>query len=91
MEVEKILKNPRITEKGTWLSGQNAYVFDITASAGRQEVKKAIFALYKVRPVKVNILKVPEKKIQSRGRIGIKSGGRKAVVFLKTGDKIEFV
>ncbi|MEK7569509.1 MAG: 50S ribosomal protein L23 [Patescibacteria group bacterium] len=91
MEIGKIIKNPRVTEKGSLLGATGAYVFDITDDAGKDEVKKAIFALYKVKPRKVNILKVPAKKMRSRGKVGVKSGGRKAVVYLSAGDKIEFV
>ena len=91
MQIGKIIKNPRVTEKGSRLSAEGAYVFDITAQASKQEVKKAIFALYKVHPVQVNILKVPAKKVRMRGKVGTKPGGRKAVVYLKEGDKIEFI
>lgn len=91
MEISRIIKNPRITEKGSRLQEANAYVFDVTESAQKNEIKKAIFLLYKVHPIRVNLLRVPEKKINSRGKIGIKKGGRKAVVYLKEGDKIEFV
>jgi len=39
----------------------------------------------------VNILPVPRKKVMSKGKIGTRGGGRKALVYLKTGDKIEFI
>ncbi len=80
-----------MTEKGSRGMDQGAYIFDITASASKNEVRKAIFALYKVHPARVNILKVPDKKVKMRGKIGIKHGGKKAVVYLKEGDKIEFI
>lgn len=86
-----IITNPRITEKATNLSAQNAYVFDVADSANKTEVKKEVAKLYKVTPVRVNILKVPAKQVFVRGKRGVKSGGKKAVVYLKAGDKIEFV
>jgi large subunit ribosomal protein L23 len=86
-----IIKNPRITEKASFSAEQNVYTFDITASANKTEIKKAIFALYKVKSVKVNVLTVPKKKIMSKGKMGTKGGGRKALVYLKKGDKIEFI
>jgi len=89
--MKTIIKNPRITEKGTHLESVNAYLFDVGYGANKDEVKRAIFSLYKVRPVKVNMLRIPEKKMNSRAGVGVKSGGRKAVVYLKKGDKIEFV
>lgn len=86
-----IIKNPRITEKASFNVEQNVYTFDISQSANKTEIKKAIFALYKVKPVKVNVLTIPRKNIMSKGKIGTRGGGRKAFVYLKKGDKIEFV
>jgi len=86
-----IIKNPRITEKASFSIEQNVYTFDITQNANKTEIKKAIFALYKVKPVKVNVLTIPKKNIMSKGKAGTKGGGRKALVYLKKGDKIEFI
>ena len=86
-----IIKNPRITEKTSLLLESDVYTFDVAKSANKTEIKKAIFSIYKVHPVKINILTVKNKKIVVRGKKGIKSGGKKAVVYLKEGDKIEFI
>ncbi|MFA5932358.1 MAG: 50S ribosomal protein L23 [Candidatus Paceibacterota bacterium] len=86
-----IIKNPRVTEKASNAFEHNVYTFDITQSANKTEIKKAIFALYKVHPVKVNVLPVPKKSIMSKGKAGVRGGGRKAFVYLKKGDKIDFV
>jgi large subunit ribosomal protein L23 len=87
----QIIKNPRVTEKASFASEQNVYTFDIRQSANKTEIRKAIFALYKVHPTRVNVLSVPKKNIMSKGKKGIRGGGRKALVFLKEGDKIEFI
>lgn len=89
--MKNIIKNPRITEKASFSAEQNVYTFDITSSANKTEIKKAIFTLYKVKPVKVNVLSIPKKNIISKGKAGVKGGGRKALVYLKKGDKIEFI
>ena len=86
-----IIKNPRITEKTSFAQEQNVYTFDVSNGANKTEIKKAIFALYKVKPLRVNVLKVPKKNIMSKGKMGVKGGGRKALVYLKKGDKIEFI
>ena len=83
-----IIKNPRITEKASFAQEQNVYTFDISSGANKTEIKKAIFSLFKVKPVKVNVLPIPRKNIMSKGKIGVKGGGRKALVYLKAGDKI---
>lgn len=87
-----VLLRPRITEKASVLSSKNVYVFDILPRANKKEVTAAIFKKYGFKPVKVNITTVKEKRILSRrGTSGIKSGGKKALVYLKKGDKIEIV
>jgi len=87
----KLIKKPRITEKASFHAEQNVYTFDVEQSANKTEIKKAIFKLYKVKPVKVNILQVPDKQVFARGKAGVKSGGKKALVYLKKEDKIEFI
>jgi large subunit ribosomal protein L23 len=87
----KTIKNPRITEKASDASAQNVYTFNVAVSANKKEIKKAIFSLYKVKPVKVNVLTVPHKSIMSKGKEGTRGGGKKAIVYLKKEDKIEFV
>lgn len=90
--VKDVLTRPRITEKASISSSKNAYVFDVLPRANKKEVAVAIFKKYGFKPVKVNITTVKEKKILSRrGTSGIKSGGKKAVVYLKSGDKIETI
>lgn len=86
-----IIKNGRITEKASSAMEQNVYVFNVAPSANKTEIKKAIFALYKVKPTKVNVLRIPKKNVKMRGMPSTKGGGRKAVVYLKEGDKIELI
>lgn len=88
---KQIIKNGRVTEKASFAFEQNVYTFDVMPSANKTEIKKAIFTLYKVHPVKVNILPIPKKHIMSKGKAGVKGGGKKALVYLKKGDKIEIV
>jgi large subunit ribosomal protein L23 len=84
-----VLKAPRITEKASMLAENNTYAFDIPASATKTEVKKAVFAMYKVKPANVTIINMKRKSVFIRGRKGFKAGGKKAYVSLKKGDKIE--
>lgn len=89
--MKTIIKNPRVTEKASFAIEQNVYTFDVAKDANKTEIKKAIFALYKVKPVKVNVLPVPYKQTFSKGKKGMRGGGHKALVYLKKGDKIDFV
>ena len=86
-----LIKNPRITEKTSKPTAGSVYTFDVAPAANKTEIKKAIFEIYKVRPVKVNILTIPKKKIMLRRKEGVRGGGKKAVVYLKAGEEIKFV
>ena len=89
--MKNVILKPHITEKAGVLSEQNVYTFQVTKTATKTDVKSAIKELYKVTPTKIAIATRPSKKIVSRGRVGTKSGLKKAYVYLKKGDKIEFV
>jgi len=83
---------PRITEKSGDASQKlNAYTFEISRSTSKNEVAKAIKELYKVTPLRINVINLPRKRILSRGKKGWSGGVKKAVVYLKEGDKIEFI
>lgn len=88
-----ILIQPRITEKATMKAENGVYVFEVATNATKKEIGTAVKHYYNVTPVKVNIVKIPSKKVSSRTtrKKGVKSGGKKAYVFLKEGDKIEIV
>ncbi|MCK5027313.1 MAG: 50S ribosomal protein L23, partial [Candidatus Pacebacteria bacterium] len=86
-----IIKHPRITEKAAILSGDGVYTFEIDPNATKIDVARAIKAIYKVEPVKVAISKLPSKRKFIRGKRGKTAAVKKAIVYLKKGDTIEFV
>jgi large subunit ribosomal protein L23 len=89
--LSNIILEPRITEKAAVKADlSNSYTFNINPQATKKDVVEAVEMIYKVVPIKVNITKIP-KKVVRRRHTGVKGGGKKAVVFLKKGDKIEFV
>lgn len=90
-DVASVIVRPRITEKATKVAEGNVYTFDITPNASKTQVKEAIVKLYKVTPLKVNVMKIRARKVFVRGKRGVTAGGRKAYVFLKKGDKIELM
>lgn len=83
-----LIKKPLITEKGTRLSEVGQYLFVVQEGATKNEVKKVVRELYKVDVAKVNIINLPGKVKKFRNLRGRQSGLRKAVVTLKTGQKI---
>ena len=70
--------------------GGNVYTFDVASEATKRDIIRAVQALYKVKPVKVAVVRVPEKKVRNMrtGKIGVKKGSKKAYVFVKQGDTI---
>lgn len=90
MDYTQILKHARITEKATVHQGGNIYTFDVASNATKRDIIRAIQALYKVRPVKVATVMVPEKRVRNMksGKMGVKKGSKKAYVFFKQGDII---
>lgn len=89
---ELIIKKPRITEKsGIQAETSGIYTFEVTTKANKKSIAKAIKEIYKVTPVKVNITNLPAKVVFSRGKTGRRAGVKKAIVYLKKGEKIEFV
>jgi large subunit ribosomal protein L23 len=80
---------PHITEKAAALAEKGIYVFRIKNKTNKITVKKAVKDKYGVEPIRVNIINPPPKKISMRGRSVIKKIPKKAMVFLKEGDKIE--
>lgn len=87
---ERVLRNPRITEKATAQAAVNAYVFDVAEDATKRSVADAIHSVYQVRPSSVRIVPVPQKVKRSMrtGRTGTRGGGKKAYVYLRKGDTI---
>jgi|SRR3989344_484780 len=82
---------PRITEKASFITEDGAYSFNVMPRANKVIIKKAIEEIYGVKPVRVNIVHIQSKQVTVRNRTGVKPGGKKAIVYLKKGDRIEFV
>jgi large subunit ribosomal protein L23 len=87
--MKSVLIFPLITEKATKLAEKNQYVFRVEKKANKNEIKKEIENLYKVKVIDVKIINVPAKE-RRFGRIsGWKKGFKKAIVKIKEGQKIE--
>ena len=85
-----ILRQPRITEKATVQGMNNVYTFNVEVGSSKTEIAKAIFSLYKVKPVRVNVVNVRAKVRRNprSGKAGMSAKGKKAYVYLKKGDSI---
>jgi large subunit ribosomal protein L23 len=85
-----ILKHARVTEKATMHQGAGVYTFDIAEEATKNDIVKAVRAIYGVVPRKVAVVTIPSKTRRNArtGKSGVKHGGRKAYVYLKKGETI---
>lgn len=87
-----VLIKPRLTEKAARLgSTDNVYTFNVDQRANKIQIKKAIQQYHKVTPLKVNIIVNNPRPRSFRGKKGTMAGFKKAMVFLKKGDTIDFV
>ncbi len=91
--VSNTLLRPRVTEKATELREKDIYVFEVRKKTTKGEVSQAVQALFKVAPVKIRMVPIPQKTFVSRlsKSRGVRKGGKKVYVYLKKGDRIEIV
>ncbi len=85
----RILIRPISTEKATNILALNQYVFEVAKNSNKTEIKKAIQAVYNVKPLKINILKIKGKNVRHGKTKGKTKDWKKAIIILKQGEKIE--
>jgi large subunit ribosomal protein L23 len=90
-DVYDIIQTVRLTEKATLLAErENKYVFRVSPSANKIQIKDAIEKLFKKTVVAVNTANYGGKKKRERtAAFGRKAHWKKAIVTLKEGDKID--
>jgi large subunit ribosomal protein L23 len=84
-----ILLRPVISEKSSMLNADRKYTFRVMDYSTKQDVRKAVEKKYKVNVERVNMVTVHPKKRMRGAIVGRISGYRKAVVFIKNGQKID--
>lgn len=85
----RILMRSVISEKVTALGAHNQYVFAVSPRANKIDVRRAVFSLYGVRPLKVNIINVRGKELRYGRTEGHTKNWKKAVVTLQPGQAID--
>jgi len=87
----QVIKTIRMTEKSNKLSSNyGQYTFEVYPSATKHTVRAAVEQTFKVTVTRVNIQNRKGKPKRSRqGRPITMSDSKRAIVTLKTGDKIE--
>ena len=89
MQVFEVIRRPLVTEKNTALQSQNKYAFEVRTDSNKEQVKEAIEKAFKVNVIAVNIITVRGREKRVGRKKVMVSPWKKAVVTLKTGDKIQ--
>ena len=77
------------TEKGSTQLKDNKYLFAVRRDANKIQIRKAVEELYKVKVQSVNTAVVFGKMKRVRAQIGKTPDWKKAVITLKSGQKID--
>jgi len=85
-----IMLHPLLTEKSNLMTEKGQYFFAVTRDASKPEIKKAVETLFNVKVKSVNTLIRKGKTRVFRGKRGIQSDAKKAMVCLEVGQKIDF-
>ena len=93
MQADRVLKLVRLSEKSNKLSSElGQYTFEVAIGTNKHQIAEAVEKTFKVSVTRVNTSVYRGKNKKSRqGRPSITSDYKKAIVTLKTGDKIELV
>ena len=90
MHLYEVLRRPLITEKNSMLQAQGKYAFEVAGKASKPQVKQAVEKAFKVDVTAVNMITVPGKTRRVGRQMVLTQSWKKAIVTLKSGDKIEF-
>jgi large subunit ribosomal protein L23 len=85
---QQILLKPIISEKTLKLALRRQYTFRVRLDANKKEIGQIIKKLYKVDPIDVKILNAKPVLKRRRRFTGKTSHIKKAIVFIKQGQKI---
>jgi large subunit ribosomal protein L23 len=88
-ESMEIIRRPIITEKAMKGSEHNQVVFQVALDATKPEIKKAVETVFGVKVKSVNTLRQIGKQKLFRGRKGVRSETKKAIITLAEGQSID--
>jgi len=86
--LSSVLIRPHVTEKAATLTDSGVYAFIVSPDATKNEIRKAVEAVYKKTPRKISVSNMPGKRFMRRAGEGRRPGFRRAYVYLKKGETI---
>ena len=87
--IYETIRSPLISEKSTFISQFNYYVFKVSLNSSKNEIKNAVENIFKVEVKSVNTLIQKGKKKRFRGKVGVRASIKKAFVKLAEGQTID--
>lgn len=91
LQPHQIVLRPLVTEKGYHKAERyNTYTFEVNPLAGKDDIRRAVEALFDVKVVRVNTQNRRGKPRRTRFRKGETKSWKKAIVTLDPEDKINF-
>lgn len=85
-----IVRHPLVTEKSTMGSQYSQVTFSVAKEATKPHIKQAVETLFDVKVKGVNTMVMKGKTKRFRGREGVRSDVKKAIVTLEDGQMIDF-
>ena len=85
----EVIRNPLVSEKSTYVSQFNYYVFKVASSSNKSEIKQAVEKLFSVKVLSVNTLNQNGKVKKFRNIKGRRPDFKKAFVKLAEGNSID--
>jgi len=86
----EVLRRPLVTEKMTALQAGNKYAFEVADGANKLQIEQAVEKAFNVKVTAVNIIRVPGKGRRIGRRQVLTPSWKKAIVTVRSGDKIAF-
>lgn len=86
----EILRSPLISEKSTFVSQYNHYVFKVALNSSKKEIKSAVEKIFNVKVLSVNTLIQNGKLKRFKGKLGQRIKIKKAYVRLEDNNTIDF-
>ena len=83
-----VLIRPIITEKTSQMMQENKYTFQVPLDANKVEIRQAVEAVFGVKVVNVNTIRVMGKTKRMGKYVGKRSDYKKAIVKLSEGNTI---
>ncbi|NCD01195.1 50S ribosomal protein L23 [bacterium] len=88
--LNSILLKPVVSEKSQILTKEdNKYIFKVSSSANKFQIKKAVEDFYGVSVLNVNVLNRKGKKTRFGVHLGKRKNERQAIVTVKQGQSID--